>query len=293
FGAPALIALASRGALSAGEQAALERPRSPSLEAIPWTPADLPLLDEARVLLGSRRPKAEELRTYGHIVVDEAQDLTPMQLRMLTRRSLSGSMTVVGDIAQATGHHAPSGWDDVTKHLPHKKPAHVVELSVNYRTPAEIMEVAGRVLAAVSPDLRPPQSVRSTGRAPVFVAAHAAGELVGAVGAAVRAQREDVGGGTVAVISPPSLVEVLADGLPAAGLDVGSAETDGLDTPVTLISVTVVKGLEFDGVVVVEPAAIVRESPQGLHALYVALTRATKTLTVVHAEPLPPSLPST
>jgi DNA helicase IV len=289
FGAPALIALAARGALSAEERAALERPRSPSLETIPWAPADLPLLDEARVLLGSRKAKAEELRTYGHIVVDEAQDLTPMQLRMLTRRSLSGSMTVVGDIAQATGHHAPSGWADVTRHLPDRKPAHIVELSVNYRTPAEIMEVASRVLAAVSPELRPPQSVRSTGQAPVFVDA-ADSELTEAVAAAVRAQKGDVGGGTVAVISPPSRVDALAAGLRDAGLEVGSAEADGLDTPVTLIPVTVVKGLEFDGVVVVEPAAIVEESPQGLHALYVALTRATKTLTVVHAQPLPPPL---
>nr|MDQ3757730.1 AAA family ATPase [Actinomycetota bacterium] len=173
FGAPPLIALAGRDLLSPEEQAALHRPRSQALGDIPWTAADVPLLDEARVLLGTRKPlpPEREVRTYGHIVVDEAQDLTPMQLRMLGRRSISGSMTVVGDIAQATGHRAPSGWQEVLEHLATRRAPRVVELSVNYRTPAEIMDLAGRVLLAAAPGLRQPTSVRSTGEAPTFVRA--------------------------------------------------------------------------------------------------------------------------
>ncbi|HVF76625.1 MAG TPA: AAA family ATPase [Acidimicrobiales bacterium] len=290
FGAPPLIALAGRGTLSPEECAALARPRSSSLEAIPWTPADLPLLDEARVLLGARKHSPDDdVRAYGHIVVDEAQDLTPMQLRMLNRRSISGSMTVVGDIAQATGHRAPSSWDEILEHLPTRRPPRVVELSVNYRTPAEIMELAGRVLAEAAPHLRRPRSVRSTEMPPRIVQA-APGELGAAVAEAVREEAGRVGTGTRAVIFPPSMRESLAASLREAGLQFGEADADGLDEAVTLVPVDIVKGLEFDGVVVVEPAQIVEEAPQGLRALYVALTRATKVLTVVHTGPLPQSL---
>jgi DNA helicase IV len=286
YGAPPLIALAGRGLLSAEEQEALFRPRSSALEDIPWTADDLPLLDEARVLLGTRKPVPDEdvVRTYGHIVVDEAQDLTPMQLRMLNRRSISGSMTVVGDIAQATGHRAPSGWDEILGHLPGRRKPKVVELSVNYRTPAEIMDLAGRVLAEAAPGLQQPKSVRSTGVVPRVVRAESS---AAAVPAAVADLRDAVGAGTVAVICPPSLTEALADRLAADGVPFGHADRDGLDQPVTLVPVDVAKGLEFDGVVVVEPAAIVAEAPQGLRALYVALTRTTKLLTVVHAADLP------
>jgi DNA helicase IV len=289
YGAPPLIALAGRGTLAPAECEALGRPRSTSLDTIPWTAADLPLLDEARVLLGSRRPQPDddEVRAYGHIVVDEAQDLTPMQLRMLARRSISGSMTVVGDIAQSTGHRAPAGWHEILEHLPSKRPARVVELSVNYRTPAEIMDLAGRVLAAAAPHLRQPRSVRRTDLPPRIVATSDEG-LVASIGRALRDEADRVGEGTRAVICPPSMHDRLA-----AELDVSDAAADGLDAPVTLVAVDIVKGLEFDGVVVVEPQAIVDESPQGLRALYVALTRATKVLTVVHARPLPPSLRST
>ena len=289
YGALPLIALAGRGALSPEEQDALHRPRSSSLEDIPWTAADMPLLDEARVLLGHRKalPPEREIRTYGHIVVDEAQDLTPMQLRMLARRSISGSMTVVGDIAQATGHRAPSGWDEVLEHLPTRRPHRVVELSVNYRTPTEIMDLAGRVLTAAAPSLRQPRSVRSAGMPPSFVRAD---DVVAAVVQAVEDERARVGSGSIAVICPPSMRTGLAEGLAAAGVTFGEADRDGLDEPVTLVPVDIVKGLEFDGVIVVEPSAVVGEAPQGLRALYVSLTRATKVLTVVHTGELPAPL---
>ena len=292
FGAPALVRLAARGLLDDEERAALVRPRSETLDQIPWTAGDLPLLDEARVLLGPRRPGAKrsgEIRQYGHIVVDEAQDLTPMQLRMLARRSLSGSMTVAGDIAQATGPRALSRWEEVTSFLPSLRPARVVELSVNYRTPSEVMALAGRVLAVTAPDLQPPLSVRSTGDQPVFVAAPPDGVAERAAELAAGEART-IHPGTVALVVPPTLVGPVEDALAGAGTAFGSAERDGIDATITVIPVGMVKGLEFDSVIVVEPARIVAESPQGLRALYVALTRATRRLSLVHAEPLPEML---
>ncbi|MDP9388896.1 MAG: AAA family ATPase [Actinomycetota bacterium] len=292
YGAPPLLRLAARGLLGDHEVESLARRRSPTLEEIPWTAGDLPLLDEARVLLGPRRPGARrsgEIRCYGHIVVDEAQDLTPLQLRMLARRSLSGSMTVVGDVAQATGPRAPSRWDDVTADLPRFRPPRVVELSVNYRTPAEVMDLAGRVLRVTAPHLRPPRSVRSTGVPPAVLAVDAAGLVATVVHTAVE-ESGRVAPGTVAVITAPSLLEELAAALAAAGAPFGRADRDGLEAPITLVPVGMVKGLEFDAVVVVEPARLVVESAQGLRALYVALTRATRRLTLVHAEPLPDAL---
>jgi DNA helicase IV len=281
FGARPLVELAGRNLLSDREREALLRPRSTAIEDIPWTAADVPLLDEAAVLLGPRRRKkaddGELVRTFGHVVVDEAQDLSPMQLRMLARRSLGGSMTVVGDIGQATGAFSPSSWADVLAHLPSRKPARQVELTVNYRTPSEIMEVAGRVLAAAAPHLLPPTSVRSAGFGPA-VRRVEPGEDVTTVALAVAAQLREEARGTVAVICPPSLAGPL-----------GSAKEDdvSLEDDVSVVPVGSVKGLEFDGVVVVEPGQIADESPQGLRALYVSLTRATKRLTIVHADPLP------
>ncbi|HEX4220631.1 MAG TPA: AAA family ATPase, partial [Acidimicrobiales bacterium] len=164
FGAPAIIRAAGRGSLSPAEEDLLVRKRSESFEAVPWTPADAALIDEARHLLGPRNGNGDDgIRNYGHIVVDEVQDLSPMQLRMLTRRSLSGSMTVVGDIAQATAPWAPRGWSDITRHLPKRRPPKQVELTVSYRTPAEVVEVAAKVLAVAAPELKPPTPVRKTG----------------------------------------------------------------------------------------------------------------------------------
>jgi DNA helicase IV len=280
FGAGPLVELAGGSVLKEHERSALVRPRATSLETIPWTPADVPLLDEAYVLLGprKRRPDASDaVRTFGHVVVDEAQDLSPMQLRMLNRRSLGGSMTIVGDIGQATGPFSPSGWGDILAHLPARKPSRQVELTVNYRTPSEIMDVAGRVLAKAAPHLVPPRSVRSAGFGP-SVRSVSVGEDVTEVALAAAAALRDATNGTVAVICPPSLAGPL-----------GAAREDdvSLEDEVSIVPVGSVKGLEFDGVVVVEPSLIADESPQGLRALYVSLTRATKRLTIVHADPLP------
>ncbi len=295
YGAPALLHLAAGHALSGEEVRRLHRPRRDALDSIPWTPGDLPLLDEAAVLLGPVRagsPGVDGVRTYGHIVVDEAQDLSPMQLRMLTRRSISGSMTVVGDIAQATGARSPSGWDEITPHLPARKPVMVAELSVNYRTPAEIMELAGRVLREAAPDLRPPRSARVTERPPAVVAA-APADLTERVVAEAAELSAWLRNGMVAVIAPDSLMAELRSRFGASGLPVGEADRDGLDRPITLVPVAEAKGLEFDGVIVVEPGRILAEMPQGLRSLYVALTRATQRLVVVHAEALPAPLQGT
>jgi DNA helicase IV len=307
FGASSLLRLAGEGVLSADEIRSLSRDRGESVDDVAWTDADMPLLDEAMALLGSRKKRSAvappegatgdggdgDIRTYGHIVVDEAQDLTPMQLRMLARRSLNGSMTLVGDVAQATGTWAPSSWASVLEHLPTRRGANTVTLSVNYRTPSEIMDVAGRVLAAAIPGATPPESVRSTGELPrsVFVGGGGAA-LSDEVARVAASESSTVGGGTVAVVCVASMVESVRSALGRAGIDFGEPATRGLDAPVTLVPVDVVKGLEFDSVVVVEPSAIVAESFNGLQALYVSLTRATKRLTVVHSSPLPPELGS-
>jgi DNA helicase IV len=306
FGAPPLVELAGRGLLSDDEQRLLSRPRSESADEVAWTEADLALLDEARAVLGTARrrpadrrdgdggPDDDAPRAYGHIVVDEAQDLSPMQWRMLGRRSLSSSMTIVGDIAQATGTWAPGSWSDALAHLPTKRGSRVVELTVNYRTPSEIMDLASLVLEAAAPAMTAPQSVRTTGIYPRVLAAPP--ESWPATVARVVAEEssavlgESAQSGTVGVICPPSMVAMAGTALTEAGVGFGSLEAGALDDTVTLVAVGTVKGLEFDSVVVVEPSRIVAESAQGLRALYVALTRATRRLSIVHSEPLPESL---
>ena len=294
YGSLALLRLAATGILDDAEIESLHRPRADDVADVRWTPADVALLDDAREVLGPKPGRGgkiaehDEVRTYGHIVVDEVQDLTPMQLKMATRRSLNGSLTVVGDLAQATGALAPHGWDDVLAHLPDRKPARVVGLSVGYRIPAQIMELANRVMAAATPDLRAPRAVRIGDDVPTIVRAN--GDLAAAVAEATAKLAAELPAGGVAVVVPDSLVDAISAGLTSAGIDHGRATRTGLDDAVTVVPVSVVKGLELDGVVVVEPARIVSDEPQGLRALYVALTRPTQRLTVVHAEPLPAPL---
>ena len=300
FGSPALLKLAASRWLTDDETTSLHRRRADDLDAVRWSDADVALLDEARELLGprpARRSRAaaengdkpsDEIRTYGHIVIDEVQDLTPMQLRMAARRSLNGSMTVVGDIAQATGPHAPRDWSDILRHLPDRRPARVSDLTVGSRIPAQTMALASRVLRVAAPALTPPTSIREGDAAPSIVRVGRS-ELGLAVVAAIETLSANVSGST-AVVMPGSLIDEMIEALQAGGVSFGVAPQDGLDAPVTLVPVGLVKGLELDGVVVVEPARIVAEEVQGMRALYVALTRATKTLAVVHAEPLPEAL---
>ena len=232
LGARPLLAAAGKGILNGAEVQRLHRPRSASLDEIHWTVADTALIDEARTLLGPRRggrpqrsraqrseeaavqeggfwPQGlatspapatspvhasdDEIRSFGHIVVDEVQDLSPMQLRMLARRSLSGSMTVVGDIAQATGPWAPQGWDDITRHLSPQRAPRLVELTVSYRTPSEVVALAARVLAVAAPAVAPPRPVRQSGYAPRIVPTSRVG-LDTAVADIAREELSAVGG---------------------------------------------------------------------------------------------------
>ncbi|MGH9134522.1 MAG: HelD family protein [Ilumatobacteraceae bacterium] len=293
FGSMALLRLAAGAVFDEREYKALYRPREDSVDDVRWTVADAALLDDAREVLGpvprrnGKIDEADEIRTYGHIVIDEVQDLTPMQLRMAARRSLNGSMTVVGDIAQATGPLAPDSWDDVLQHLPDKREARVIGLSVGYRIPSQIMELANRVMAAATPGLRVPTSVRVGDASPRIVRVDDVFD--GAVDA-LRAMIDELPGGGVAVVVPDELSERVSIALNDSGIEHGRAVTAGLDQTVTVVPVSVVKGLELDGVVVVEPSAIVDDEPHGLRALYVALTRSTQRLTVVHRDPLPESL---
>lgn len=231
------------------------------------------------------REESTEPRTFGHVLVDEAQDLTAMQWRMLARRCQSGSMTLVGDPGQASRPGAIAAWPDVLAHLPTHHAPRFATLSVNYRTPAEIMDLAGRLLAVAAPAVEPSTSVRATGRRPRFVAADPP-DLIGQAASAAREAMAE--GGAVAVIAP---LDTHAD-LVGALCDVGAVAEgpEALDALVAILDATAAKGLEFDHVVVVEPSRLVEPDRAGLRLLYVTLTRATKTLTVVHAEPLPEAL---
>jgi DNA helicase IV len=304
FGSKALLKLAAGRHLAEAEYLALYRQRQGDVAEVRWTEHDVALLDEARSYLGARAAKGstrpdegDEIRTYGHIVIDEVQDLTPMQLRMVSRRSLNGSMTVVGDIAQATGALAPNDWDDILRHLPDGsqtgKPARVIGLSVGYRIPARIMELANRVMMAATPSLRAPTSVRLGEEQPEFVQV-APSELLTAVVAATKELDAEIGAdlgeGNIAVVVPDAMFQAVSIALDEAGIEHGQATRAGLAMGITVVPVSVVKGLELDGVVVVEPADIVAGEQQGLRALYVALTRSTQRLTIVHSRPLPEAM---
>jgi len=287
YGSRALLRSANDGQFSNDEIQLLYRTRSDHADKVIWRFQDVPLLDEARAHLGYRPGKRHEdaVRTYGHICIDEAQDLSPMELRMVSRRSLNGSMTVVGDIAQATGAWANSNWNQVLSALPHRHETQRRELTVGYRIPENTMELANRVLPHAAPGLKAPKAVRKGGDSPeIVIAAEGIGVEVARVVASEVAQ---VGEGNVSVIVPDSLADAVADSLEDAGISFGGASRHGLDQQVTMVPVRLVKGLEVDSAIVVEPARIVSEERQGVRSLYVALTRATKRITVVHSEPLP------
>jgi len=257
------LAEAADGILDADEQALLRRTRSG------WSLADLTLVDEARELLHGTPSR------YGHVIVDEAQDLTPMQLRMIARRTAS-SFTILGDVAQATGPIAYGRWEELLEFLPGGERAEVEELRHAYRVPREIMSLALPLLEHIAPDIEPPIAYRAgaepprivRGDPPLTVAYEEAARLAGAEG-------------LLALIAPSSLRG--DEDEPPALFD---------DSRISVLTPREAKGMEFDHVIVVEPALIVEEAAggQGLRELYVALTRPTTTLVVVHERPLPPEL---
>ena len=222
---------------------------------------------------------------YGHVIVDEAQELSPMAWRMLVRRCPSRSMTVVGDIAQTSSPWGAPSWASVLEPVAPGR-WRQEELTVNYRTPAEVMSVAADVLHAIDPSLEPPTSVRDGGQLPVAVAA-ADADLMLKVASAAADALAGAEGGTIGVLTPSGLhADVLAaviEKLPDA------TAGEPLEAPVSVLTVEAAKGLEFDQVVVVEPAQLLRAS-NGLRDLYVALSRPTQQLVVVHTGALPPVL---
>src|ERR687898_338175 len=271
------LVTAALGTLSDAEIDMLALPPDTRVGTWQWSADDIPLLDTADALLNG--PPA----TYDHIVVDEAQDLSPLQLESVRRRSPTGSMTVLGDLAQATSPWAHESWDDVVDQLRRDRvPAETVELELGYRLPAEVHEVAMRLLPEVAPTLRSPTAVRRSGH-PVVVAPAEADELVAAT---VSTIRELLGTDLIGVVTPASVRPALGAGLDADGL-AWSPELRAATAPIVVLTADEAKGLEFDNVVVVEPATIVAESHYGLASLFVALTRCTSRLAIVHTEPLP------
>jgi len=291
FGSKALLVNAGVPLFERQEILQLHRERHSHASKVLWTEHDAPILDEAQAILGSRIGfKEEAIRTFGHIVVDEAQDLSPMQLRMLKRRSLNGSMTLVGDIAQATGAWAHDDWDNIIEALPSRKPPRFAELTVGYRLPQPTMDVASKVIQETPYGMNPPVAVREQGEVPRFVKVETPARLLGTVTALTRSELEELGSGTLAVISPDRYVDPLTQSFNASGIEHGLVYEGALSNQVTLVPVGLVKGLELDVAIVVEPNEIINGERNGIRSLYVALTRATRRLIIIHSEDLPAAL---
>ncbi len=249
-----------------------------------WSVADTVLLDEISDHL-RRTP------SLGHVVLDEAQDLSPMQLRAVGRRCSTGSATVLGDLAQGTTPWATDSWESSLGHL--GKPDGVIEiLERGFRVPASVIDYAARLLPSIAPDLGAPVSVRDNPGRLEIVRVDGAGLYDHVAGSVVETAREP---GSVAVIAPDAAVDAVSKALTRRGVDHGvlGADHGDVDHQVDVIPATVAKGLEFDRVIVVEPSAIAAAEPDrrtGLRRLYVVLTRAVSELIVVHADELPVEL---
>jgi DNA helicase IV len=288
---PDLLSRDAAGVLTDAEVAALSWPSRPrGVKSAPWTPADAVLVDEVVDLL-DRTP------SLGHVVLDEAQDLSPMQLRAVGRRCSTGSMTVLGDIAQGTTPWSTRSWAESLEHLG-QGGAHVEELTRGFRVPSAVIDFAARLLPLIADGLAPPESVREDPGRLTLTPSTTAG-LVADVVFAVRSLLAD--DGSVGLIAPDADVSTLSFALTGAGLahlrlgrdDEAVGDHEDGEHRLHLVPATVAKGLEFDRVVVVEPAAIAAAEPDertGLRRLYVVLTRAVTELTVVHAHPLPTPL---
>lgn len=269
----AAMAAAAADVLTGPEQAAMAWQRPPRTHrGARWSTADLALLDEAAGLL-------ERTPSVGHIVLDEAQDLSPMQCRAIARRTTHAAITLLGDLAQGTAPWAATSWTESLRHLG-KPEAAVIPLTTGFRVPEVVLALANRLLPALGVDVPAAVSVRRDGDLSVRAVADLAEAVVAEV---------DVAGaqpGSIAVIAADEQVAPLRVALEAAGVKLAD-----LDTPdsaqVTLVPATLAKGLEYDHVIVVEPAAIVAAESRGLHRLYVVLTRAVSRLSVLHCQPLP------
>ncbi|MFJ9769623.1 HelD family protein [Kitasatospora sp. NPDC101157] len=279
---PEFLAECAEGVLTAEEQRAVLWPKpGRSVKTARWTPADAVLVDEVKDLV-QRTP------SLGHVVLDEAQDLSPMQYRAVGRRCTTGSATVLGDLAQGTTPWATASWPDALHHLG-KPDAHVEELTKGFRVPEEVIAYASRLLPAIAPGLAPATSVRDAPGSLVIRPVTAWEDAV--VDACREALKNE---GSTGLIAADARIPRLAELLTAAGLPFLSpgTETSG-EARLTLVPASLAKGLEYDYVVLDEPAAVIAGEPDertGLRRLYVALTRAVSGLTVLHGEPLPEQL---
>jgi DNA helicase IV len=264
-------------AFSEDELALLSWSQAPkSVRAAPFSAADLVLMDELDGLLSTTD-------AFVHVVVDEAQDLSAMQCRAVARRCPIGSVTVLGDLAQATTPWAPGSWPATLEHLG-KPDTRIAPLTIGYRVPGEVLAVANRLLPHIAADVPPATSVRGGADALTLT-----DQLAVAVRACLLVE------GSIAVIAADTQIAAIAAELRSAGIDSTALEADA-GSRVTLVPASAAKGLEYDSVVLVEPADIVAGEPTrlaGLRRLYVAWTRAVSRLSVVHAQPLPPELAET
>ncbi|MFI5839567.1 HelD family protein [Catenuloplanes sp. NPDC051500] len=254
----------AQGLLTDEEQELItQRKPAKTPKSTKWTAADTVLLDEIAGLL-------DRMPSFGHVVLDEAQDLSPMQCRAIARRSEHGSITLLGDLAQGTAPWASSDWAVSLAHLG-KPGAPVVPLTVGFRVPATVIALANRLLPSLKVNVLPAESMRRDG----FLDVHATDDLEFDLAVEVRKALEHEG--SVAVIAADAAVETIRKALD--------------ESPrVEIVPASIVKGLEYDHVIVVEPADIVAAEPRGLNRLYVVLTRAVSRLTVIHAVPLPEAL---
>ncbi|MFI5941182.1 HelD family protein [Streptomyces uncialis] len=274
----------AEGLLSGEEQRAVlwERPAR-GVRSARWSAADAVLVDEARDLV-------ERTQSLGHVVLDEAQDLSPMQYRAVGRRCSTGSATVLGDLAQGTTPWATPRWSEALRHLG-KEDAVVEELTAGFRVPREVIAYASRLLPSIAPGLAAVESVREAPGS-LVVREVPQEELTEAVLAACARALEHEG--STGLIAADARIPALAAALDAAGTPyLAPGEETGPGTRLTLVPASLAKGLEYDFVVLDEPAAVVGGEPDertGLRRLYVALTRAVSGLTVLHARPLPDTL---
>jgi DNA helicase IV len=275
------LAAAADGVLTADEQQTItmtKPARTPG--AARWSLADVILIDEAADVL-QRTP------SLGHVILDEAQDLSPMQLRAVGRRASTGSVTVLGDLAQATTPWATRSWQESLAHLGQSDAA-IEELVAGFRVPGAVIDFAARLLPHIAPALTPPHSVRRH-RGELDLRARGAASLIDAITETLRAE------GTVGVIVADAVVPIVRKQLERAGIryDLLGGDAQIFDARVDLVPATLAKGLEFDHVVLLEPSEIVAGEPDdttGLRRLYVCLTRAVTSLVVIHGDPLPAAL---
>lgn len=251
-----------------------------SVKSAKWSAADAVLIDETTDLV-------QRTHSLGHVVLDEAQDLSPMQYRAVGRRCTTGSATVLGDLAQGTTPWATRSWDEALAHLG-KGEAVIEELTAGFRVPTDVITYASRLLPHIAPGLTPVASVREN---PGFFEVRPTTADKQVVDACEELLRNE---GSIGLIAADARIPALAEALTAAGLTyLGPGEETTAQTRLTLVPASLAKGLEYDYVVLDEPQAVVDGEPDertGLRRLYVALTRAVSGLIVTHAAPLPTQL---